>query len=336
MQLTHTEAVEQELRRSDVKLATSNFAQWHAPARNWAPVQTKLKQARWERALPVLFFLAGTVLFWWLFVRLSLFERLFLRLAEFLFFGLLALIIVRTWRRRPNPAVLHLFDIPRAENQFPVRISLLGSGTSLGSDEGVISFVDGWLHYQGLKTSFSLKPNSVEHDSTPFTRHGLQGLFISKGQAQQFETHTLTYSLESFVCSLRIVPFDRVQGIEIPLRDRFNAEIRAWKEGKIPLDGESLMPPALPIRPPRSPVQAFASIAAVLGGALVFGIFGFERVLDATGLHVVSLVMGLVALAALTSGFIAGCFLAPKDADRFASYLEAAARLDPRSGAAAE
>lgn len=52
-------------------------------------------------------------------------------------------------------------DDPSPVAQFAVRVGLRQRGVEYGTDQGFLSFVDGWLHFDGLRTSFSLKAADV-------------------------------------------------------------------------------------------------------------------------------------------------------------------------------
>ena len=60
----------------------------------------------------------------------------------------------------PSPKLLALAPDPAPGESFPVRVVLRRSGKPL-IDDALLTFVDGWLHVEGLRTSFSLRACDV-------------------------------------------------------------------------------------------------------------------------------------------------------------------------------
>lgn len=60
---------------------------------------------------------------------------------------------VRFWSRQE---VASMRDLPGAVTQYAVSIDLRRSGTSYAQDTGLVSFSDGWLHYESRRCSFSM------------------------------------------------------------------------------------------------------------------------------------------------------------------------------------
>lgn len=70
-------------------------------------------------------------------------------------------VIFRLYRPVIRRRVLPLRDLPAAAPQYAVRIALSQS-VAYGSDEGLASFVDGWLVFQGQGCAFSFQASDVK------------------------------------------------------------------------------------------------------------------------------------------------------------------------------
>jgi len=60
--------------------------------------------------------------------------------------------------RRSLPTIRALAPSPAPVEAFPVAFDLSYQGVVTGRDEGIASFVEGWLYVEGLRTGFSLRP----------------------------------------------------------------------------------------------------------------------------------------------------------------------------------
>ena len=102
---------------------------------------------------------------------------------------------------------------------MPVRAHAVGH--RLGRDVGIATFVDGWLHFEGRRTSFSLRRSDVDRQ--------LGGrLRLSEGGEVEFEPQ------DDLVASGLL---------ERNLAARFQADLNRWMRDDPPL-GESILPPA--------------------------------------------------------------------------------------------
>lgn len=61
-------------------------------------------------------------------------------------------------RRRVSSRVAALAPSPAPTETFPVESSFFYGTDCTGRDQGMASVVDGWLHVEGLRTSYSLRP----------------------------------------------------------------------------------------------------------------------------------------------------------------------------------
>ncbi len=106
-------------------------------------------------ALVVLFVLSPVLLVMWADARFGLFVSLPIAAAVIV---LVPLRILRACRRSRSGVLDRLLPLPLPEGTFPVDVAVRHRGLRTGTDEAVASFVDGWLHVEGLRTSFSLRP----------------------------------------------------------------------------------------------------------------------------------------------------------------------------------
>lgn len=129
-----------------------------------------------------------------------------------------------------------------------------GDALSLGADEGLLTLVDGWIFFQGDRTSWSVRPSDLDRiDSHLLSYPGPRGVFRV----------ALSYQPVSSV-------FWRSDHSLSELLDR-------WKEGPEP-EGEAVLPPVVWGDPPRGErrslmVLAFFAVVTVVAASLLFGIF---------------------------------------------------------------
>ncbi|HEY0866193.1 MAG TPA: hypothetical protein VGE01_02375 [Fimbriimonas sp.] len=143
-------------------------------------------------------------------------------------------------RRFPADRVLRLAQHPSPVEQFPVEISLDRAGVPYGEDSGFITFVNGWLVYEGLHTSFSVRSKDVrEFDSRNPDRKTFDSLAHWLGWVEQDEWHIL---------GIRPLPVSMdLEGRRIGQRDRvFTERLINWKTGPERPKGQPVLPPLRP------------------------------------------------------------------------------------------
>jgi hypothetical protein len=117
------------------------------------------------------------------------------------------------------PRLAALAPSPAPAECFPVEFAISHRDVCTGSDQGIASFVDGWLHVEGLRTSFSLRPVDI---SKPRPLPDRDALDIPGGQ--QVELRSLGPTQED--------------------RDTFRETLRVWYRFPFGLpSGEPLLPP---------------------------------------------------------------------------------------------
>lgn len=144
-----------------------------------------------------------------------------------LFVGLLGLAGLMVYARpgaREHAALPTLGE----DAAFPVTLEVRRKGRRLGWENGWITFVDGWLVYEGMRTSFALKPDSLKRGGT-VAANSLLRLHLTDG------TTIRLMRLSDFMQTQR--PAGWRDGRH--MRDAF----RAWREGDVP-KGEAVFPPA--------------------------------------------------------------------------------------------
>lgn len=176
-------------------------------------------------------------------------------LAEFLialvmagvFFWLaVAVFLVRKGQSNPGESA-GLAPMPAPVEAFPIEFSFYSEGILTGKDHGIASFIEGWLHVEGLRTGFSLRPIDIVRAS--FLRTGFQRFELPHGQAVQIRPQGRRSSRETFYETSRI-----------------------WHHFTVELpQGESLLPPL--IVHPSAIAPFYSALALSLLGATVLVAF---------------------------------------------------------------
>lgn len=104
-------------------------------------------------------------------------------------------IVLLSVRRPPAPVDLTLFrTLPPPGPAFVCRLSVERGEENLitGIDDGIVTFVDGWLHYAGLRTEFSIRAKDVRgFGETPTTRLLLGDVTVAFATADPESQNTL-------------------------------------------------------------------------------------------------------------------------------------------------
>lgn len=132
---------------------------------------------------------------------------------------------------RANRAVEKLLDDPPTVPQLPVRITLWSGDWAIGKDEGVVSFCDGWMHYQGLRTSFSLHRSNV-------ARHPESGWAL--GAPFRF-----AYELQDRHRTLQVQPLNALGSKSRLQWDEFHRLFWYWDKTEEDLNGSPVYPPTM-------------------------------------------------------------------------------------------
>lgn len=117
----------------------------------------------------------------------------------------------------------HLLSLPSPATPYPCRVEIEKGATTLGVDAGLVTFVEGWLHFKGGHTAFSVRRLDVirrRDDRLKFAEGGSvvfdpQDWLIAEGLAEE------------------------------DLAKRFRASLKSWMRSDSP-EGESILPPSSP------------------------------------------------------------------------------------------
>ena len=161
---------------------------------------------------------------------------------------------------------------------FAGTVEIWWGDTLLGIDEAVVTFVDGWLHVEGMRTAFALSRADVEPRPEPIASL-LAG--IGEGIAQM---PGLARPVPRLIRSTRTNRLHLADGTQLRFDLRpgrgdgsryvvFAQSLARWLEDA-PAFGESVLPPDRPH--PSVPVGAVLDVTvAALGTVLGFGVATF-------------------------------------------------------------
>ncbi len=177
-------------------------------------------------------------------------------------------------KRWSNESIRDLMDIPSVIAQYPVDVQFLSNGAQYGSDKGIVSFVDGAMHFQGFRCSFNF----------PVERARISMLQQSEERVLANSIYNIPWYEDGFFGVVRIKPIDTLQGVGDTFATKFWFAYRDW-------DSERMTGPDRCLLPPRTPLpQAMeryvveliaASLAVLFTGAglwLFLGTFGMGRI----------------------------------------------------------
>ena len=123
-------------------------------------------------------------------------------------------------RRRHLPSgLVALAPHPAPVEAFPVEVLLSQGDVATGRDKGIASFVEGWLHVEGLRASFSFRP--VDTARIGFSKGGFDRFDLPGGQS--IEIRPLAASASD--------------------RATFQETVRVWYRFPAFPTGEPLLPP---------------------------------------------------------------------------------------------
>ncbi len=130
--------------------------------------------------------------------------------------------LVRT--RRAWPELAQLADRPSLLPQFPVEVRYEVYKNAYGADKGMVSFVDGWLHFEGRLTSWSVQTNGVTY-GRPETVQGLGHLFSCEDRGR----HLLHWRSKGRILCVSVVVQDQLDGSSKGLQAKFVDALQAWQ-----------------------------------------------------------------------------------------------------------
>ena len=155
--------------------------------------------------------------------------------------ALAATILLLRLRARPRP-IEGMLTLPAPVPTFVCDVEIGRAGTTTGIDRGAASFVEGWLHFEGRRTAFSVKREDLKARDS----HRIE---LLDGAELLFRPH-------------------REKGLLHPSRWAFGVSLEAWAR-KGSAEGESLLPPRVPH--PSALYRAVWDLAFVLLGVMALG-----------------------------------------------------------------
>jgi hypothetical protein len=137
---------------------------------------------------------------------------------------------------RTPESVRELMDFPSTDMQFPVRVSLKSRGQKVGTDQGVVTFVDDLLHFEGLKVSFDLPSRLLTYQTSGTKRSRIN----SKTEQGP---HQLNWMYRDAGGSIEIRPYQTIRGVQKKLSESFKIALTVWSNAASqPHDVVSLPP----------------------------------------------------------------------------------------------
>lgn len=153
-------------------------------------------------------------------------------------------------RRLDLPQIARLVAIPSADESYPVEYLTWRNGVPTGRDRGMATFVGGWLHVEGLRAGFSLRPSDAAR--CDYSRQGFDRFPLPDGQ--RIELRPFAASADD--------------------RERFQEALRRWRRfSEADPDGEPVLPP-LAVHP-TAYVKPLTRVAGSVVGGILFALFYF-------------------------------------------------------------
>lgn len=118
----------------------------------------------------------------------------------------------------------------------------------LGWDVGIVTFVDGWLHYEGYRVSFAIR----RCDATLRTADRLK---LAAGETVTFEPQDCLLADEL---------------VELDLKNLFKSNLKSWMRSEVPV-GEPVLPPAT--FHPNGAVRAWSNLATASVSCVLYYVF---------------------------------------------------------------
>jgi hypothetical protein len=200
--------------------------------------------------------------------------------------------------RRAGPQLMELIDAPSAVRQYPVEVRYRKEEQAYGEDQGVLSFVDGLVSFEGLRSSFTLSKANGSYRGVPIVkqrRHAPEDLLI----------HRFNWLDGYDEYEVDVIPFEKLKGGSENMRSDFIADVEAWFSHVSPETKYSLLPPKSLMPGFRTEVQRKLVLCAGISVALTAGIASAAFVfhLNLNGNHHGFAHWGLLVLANLTAWY---------------------------------
>ncbi len=186
-------------------------------------------------------------------------------IAGFQLFALFAIVAMMIRKRKTPDRLAALLPEPAPKGQFRATISYHRDRMITGRDEMALTFVDGWLYAEGLRSNFSLRAEDISKLRTGSDRTGM--LWLVDGS------------------ELRI----------LGMSDEGRVALERWYRAKLPVLGVSTFPPHLVHVQQYSRWYAYGYLGAVLLAFEFFGTFPIHGIHTIGRFPLLSIVAGVIA-----------------------------------------
>lgn len=208
------------------------FSEWHVEPPAPPTLLQRLQRAHWERVLAVV--AIATVIGLYLTVRLVFHFRGFSEAGQVI---LWLSIILWTHARylRGHEEVSDLMEYPSELAQCPVEVSYSAFGVCYGEDIGVVTFIEGRMHFQGRRSSFDL--SRADAMPPPWSQ--------DKGHVSFWSTPKwrVVWGGEAMI---DLIPLERIKGHDQNYRRLFRSSFEEWR-GSSGRFQDSVLPPTTPL-----------------------------------------------------------------------------------------
>ena len=209
------------------------FSEWQSAPPPDTDFLRRVGRLRWEKGLGAAAIAVVWVAYFWLFVGFGPFH------GGGGFIGTLGLLTSAVWMnvrsRRAAPHVADLLDLPATCAQYPVELRYAVDNVTYGSDEGILSFVDGWMHFQGRRTSWSLAAKGTSLSPLGSSAH-------TKKQRTDYGRR-VNWSDGKSMYSIQLLPMDGLDGLGSGLRKKCHVTLEEWKNSASVASANVTVPP---------------------------------------------------------------------------------------------
>lgn len=224
------------------------IAEWREPpvdARSWDRVWKRLRSYPWT-IWPAILLVALISVLWFFDDRWGLAKFVAScvnNLLMLLLMGSLSLVGLIA-RKRPPPELGIRMDDPPIGPQCATTLTLSYGKTPYATDRGVVTLYDGWLHFEGLETSFSL-------DAACLVERGSHLRTVKTPSP-------IDFALADYPVRISMHPFGEAD------QRQFVGAFYDWHYQAMPVKGELIYPP-VKAKPSWRPFLSKVATASLLG-----------------------------------------------------------------------
>jgi hypothetical protein len=206
-----------------------SFAEWRQEPPKPPQLKERLRRLPW--------FYLGCVVAWFLVIAILsvIQEMLHLKgVVQAMSTGSAVFVVAYLRLRQAPQSVRELLDLPSEIDQYPVSVDIFCEGQKMGSDLGVVTFVDDALHFEGRRTSFS------------FSNEITQGKTISLKEKQKGRSIAIPWRAGGQSGLIAFGPFDTVPGVGKGYLFKFVRDLAIWKVTPQTKQASTRLPPRYP------------------------------------------------------------------------------------------